>query len=237
VTTSQTAIRVLARGEYVLSVRVAGSDYDGVGATITGGADRASRRELAFETRQPPPQTYANLLTGEADSYQWVSTIPVALEAGEYLLDIRAKGNAPALDAALLHGAGAYGLREALAGESTEAQPGFSKESATSYRVALPQDARGFVVFRDAFHEGWQASVDGQTLQHYVADGLFNAYALPGGKAGPAEAALEFAPQRSFAVGMMVSLASLLALAIAAAIGVVARNLRRGVGTGSRVVF
>ena len=61
-----------------------------------------------------------------------------------------------------------------------------------------------YLVFTDSFDNRWIASQRGVTLQHVVANGYANAWRVPNPGAG--DVTLQFWPQRSFELGIAVSL-------------------------------
>ncbi len=67
------------------------------------------------------------------------------------------------------------------------------------------------LVFSDSYDERWTATQDGLPLVHVVANGYANGWLVPNPSAG--DVILSFWPQRSFALGIRISLAlALLAL-------------------------
>jgi hypothetical protein len=226
--TARSKVQVLFPGEYRLSFRIAGPDLEDASAKIAalpGGEGQApstgSGQALTLAPSQAPAREYRNYLTGELDSYQWLTTEPVKLLPGEYALEIQASGVQPLVDSALLY-AQPQGL--ALPGPDTlfalpglEAQLTFEKASPTKYRVNVSAPGGAFLVFKDTYHRGWQASAGEGALPHYAAYGLLNAFWVPdtGGAAIPIE--LAFTPQRPFEIARWLSLAAFVGLAVAMA--------------------
>jgi membrane protein YfhO len=83
----------------------------------------------------------------------------------------------------------------------------------------------GLVVLSDSGYPGWHATVDGESVPIYRADGLFRAVALP---AGTHEVRFDFDP-RSVKIGFLVSIVSLV---LTAALALFGRRRRTGARRG-----
>jgi hypothetical protein len=62
-----------------------------------------------------------------------------------------------------------------------------------------------YLIFTDSYDDRWTATQKGRTLQHVVANGYANGWIVP--NLGAGDVVLTFWPQRSFVVGIAVSLA------------------------------
>ena len=88
------------------------------------------------------------------------------------------------------------------------------------------------LVFSDSFDDRWSAVQDGLPLRHVVANGYANGWIVPDPGAG--DIVLSFWPQRSFELGIGVSI--VLALAALAAIAAIANSARREVPVRARAI-
>jgi hypothetical protein len=87
----------------------------------------------------------------------------------------------------------------------------WQRRSPTSVDVTVPAktDAASFLlVFGDAFHPEWQATVDGKLLDHVIVNGVSNGWVVPALPQG-GTIALRFAGQRFYLIAGIVSLIAL----------------------------
>ena len=84
-------------------------------------------------------------------------------------------------------------------------------------RVATRTDAAGLLVLSEIYDPGWHAFIDGTRAALDVADHALRAVPIP---AGEHTVELRYEP-RSLRVGIIISLAALIALAVALATNVV----------------
>ncbi len=79
------------------------------------------------------------------------------------------------------------------------------RNSADQYTATLEGGQGGLLVFKDAYHAGWRASLGDQRLPHFRAFGTLNGYWVEPGAAGASNLKLQFMPQRRYQRGLMVS--------------------------------
>ena len=91
----------------------------------------------------------------------------------------------------------------------------------TGYRLSVRTPAPFVLVFNESYHEGWEASVDGQALPHFKVDTYANAYLVD--RTDTFEIDVSFGPQRLFVAAVAVS-----ATAALASLALVLRWRRRG---------
>ena len=91
----------------------------------------------------------------------------------------------------------------------------------TGYRLSVRTSVPFVLVFNESYHEGWEASVDGQALPHFKVDTYANAYLMD--RTGTFEIDVSFGPQRLFVAAVAVS-----ATAALASLALVLRWRRRG---------
>ena len=87
----------------------------------------------------------------------------------------------------------------------------WQRRSPTAVDVTVPAktDAASFLlVFGDAFHPEWQATVDGKLLDHVIVNGVSNGWVVPALPQG-GTIALRFAGQRLYLIAGIVSLIAL----------------------------
>ncbi len=242
-------VQVTASGQYRLSVRVPGPDFDSVAASLRAlyaqpGAGQPHDQGLAlsFSPEQSPPQVYRNYLVGEVGSYHWLTTQPFQLSPGSYVFQVQVTGRQPLVDQALLYmepPGGTAGTPQALFDLGTPAPSvDFQKVNSTLYQASVPQgQPLGLLVFKESYHPRWEAWANGERLPHLRAFGVFNAYLLP---SDPEVETLElaFTPQGLFRLALHASLASFMGvLGLAVALGVRPRlDVRQGLGRLRRTV-
>ncbi len=143
----------------------------------------------------------------------------VTLDAGPVDLRVAATGEFAA-ESLRLSGAGATALAGADAGAT------ISLWSAAERRVEIGASAEDTVlVVHENASAGWQAVLDGRTLEPSRVDGWQQGWLLPAGSAGAVE--LRFGPDRVYRTGLLVG--------TVAALIVVLLALRRPRGAGGRL--
>lgn len=92
----------------------------------------------------------------------------------------------------------------------------WQRHSATSLEVTEGANANAFLlVFGDAFHPEWQASVNGQPLAHVIVNGISNGWIVPNLPEG-GTIQINFAAQRSYVLAALISLIALVLLIVLA---------------------
>ncbi|MGA2760018.1 MAG: hypothetical protein ABSF08_06850, partial [Candidatus Cybelea sp.] len=84
--------------------------------------------------------------------------------------------------------------------------------------VTVPVNANAasfLLVFGDAFHPEWQATVNGKLLNHVIVNGVSNGWIVPALPQG-GTIALRFAGQRYYIIAAIVSLIALALLTLLA---------------------
>ncbi len=93
----------------------------------------------------------------------------------------------------------------------------WKRNTATSLEVTQGvTNAPFLLVFSDAFHPEWEASVNGQQLAHVIVNGISNGWIVPALPQG-GKIVLSFAGQRSYAIAAIISLIALIVLCVLAA--------------------
>jgi hypothetical protein len=92
----------------------------------------------------------------------------------------------------------------------------WQRHSATSIEVTAGGNPTPFLlVFGDAYHPEWQATVNGRRLTHVIVNGVSNGWIVPSLPQG-GTIMLEFAGQRSYVVAGAISLIALILLTVLA---------------------
>jgi CHASE2 domain-containing sensor protein len=77
--------------------------------------------------------------------------------------------------------------------------------------VSVPANANAaafLLVFGEAYHPEWQATVDGKLLSHVIVDGVSNGWVVPALPQG-GTIALRFVGQRYYVIACIISLIAL----------------------------
>jgi arabinofuranan 3-O-arabinosyltransferase len=77
-------------------------------------------------------------------------------------------------------------------------------------RVGVAASAPAFLVVRENYNAGWQATLNGKRLKAVRVDGWQQAFEIPAGSVGTVD--LNYGPQRTFVVGLGIGGASILGL-------------------------
>ena len=88
---------------------------------------------------------------------------------------------------------------------------GWQRRSPTSVDVSVPANANAaafLLVFGEAYHPEWQATVDGKLLSHVIVDGGSNGWVVPALPQG-GTIALRFVGQRYYVIACIISLIAL----------------------------
>ena len=94
----------------------------------------------------------------------------------------------------------------------------WERRSPTAVDVTVPVNANAasfLLVFGDAFHPEWQATVNGKLLNHVIVNGVSNGWIVPALPQG-GTIALRFAGQRYFLIAGIISLIALVLLTVLA---------------------
>jgi hypothetical protein len=92
----------------------------------------------------------------------------------------------------------------------------WQRHSATSLEVNSGSNGSPFLlVFGDAFHPEWEATVNGQPLPHVIVNGVSNGWIVPS-LPQDSKIVLTFAAQRLYVVAGGISLISLILLVLLA---------------------
>jgi len=83
----------------------------------------------------------------------------------------------------------------------------------SSVRLRVVTAGPGTLVFGESYDPRWEATTEGQVLQHHVVNGFANGYKIPA--AGVYNVSIEFVPQRLFHWGAAISVGSVVVLGIA----------------------
>ena len=118
-----------------------------------------------------------------------------ALNLDEYVI-IEANGKAPS--------------ENCQAGESVGVVDRESLQNPNKVNIQVNADTAGWLVVSEVWYPGWHAYVDGQLAESYPANYLFRTIEIPAGKH---TVVWEYRP-RSFRIGLIVTLSSLLCLLI-----------------------
>ncbi|MBV9234185.1 MAG: hypothetical protein JO030_09090, partial [Candidatus Eremiobacteraeota bacterium] len=90
------------------------------------------------------------------------------------------------------------------------------RRSATALTATVKSASSPFLlVFDEAFHREWQATLDGQTLPHVIVDGMVNGWLVPSLPNG-GEIAITFGAQTFYLVAALISLLALILLSVLA---------------------
>lgn len=89
------------------------------------------------------------------------------------------------------------------------------KRSSEKYIVQVTDATRPFTLkFAETYNPLWQAKIDGESLPHITADGIFNAYQID--KAGNFSIEIEFTTQKWMIIGLLITASSIGGLIILA---------------------
>jgi hypothetical protein len=86
------------------------------------------------------------------------------------------------------------------------------RPSSTSITVSAPSTSSPFLlVFDEAYHSGWRATLDGKPLPHVVVNGVANGWIVPRLPAG-GSIVLTFAAQTYYVIAAVISVAALIVM-------------------------
>ncbi|MGA8098170.1 MAG: hypothetical protein WB810_05870, partial [Candidatus Cybelea sp.] len=92
----------------------------------------------------------------------------------------------------------------------------WQRHSPTSITVAAPNASNAFLlVFNEAYHPEWRATLDGQALPHVIVNGVANGWIVPSIPAG-GNIVLTFAGQPYFVIAAAISAIALIILVVLA---------------------
>ena len=84
----------------------------------------------------------------------------------------------------------------------------------SSVRLRVVSAGPGTLVFGESYDPRWEATTEGQVLQHHVVNGFANGYKIPA--AGVYNVSIEFVPQRLFLWGAAISVGVVVVLGVVA---------------------
>lgn len=87
----------------------------------------------------------------------------------------------------------------------------YDKINPTKYVLRIKADKPYVLIFSESYHPKWQAFIDGEKAEnHFIANGFANGWYIEriSDTAGEYEIILEFAPQRYFERGLIISIAA-----------------------------
>ncbi len=94
----------------------------------------------------------------------------------------------------------------------------WQRRSPTSLDVTAKSTANPFLlVFGEAYHREWEATLDGQPLPHVIVNGVENGWIVPSLPDG-GRIALDFTAQRSYAIAATISLIALIVMIVLACV-------------------
>jgi arabinofuranan 3-O-arabinosyltransferase len=167
--------------------------------------------------------TVTDLLTGRPLAFSACSGVRIA--AGHN--SVVEPGSDPRgfdLQSVLVDPAGAAGLRADPAVPSSPARSISWTSSSRVLRVAAT--SRSFLIVRENFNRGWQATIGGQVLEPVQLDGWEQAWLLPAGTRGLVQ--LSYLPDRAYRAALGGGLGALALVLLAAFVPL--RRRRRGAG-------
>ena len=86
------------------------------------------------------------------------------------------------------------------------------EESPSGYQLIVEGQAPYLLVFNESFHPDWEASIDGERLDHIKVDGYANGFWVH--QPGVQHVTVEFSVQPAFTISVLVSAISLMMVAI-----------------------
>jgi arabinofuranan 3-O-arabinosyltransferase len=153
----------------------------------------------------------ATVLTGQPVLARPCDPKPVELPAGDHVVGLRATTQASPVSITLRKPNAALTESAPIPGSAT-----VRTWNATDRAVRVDTTAPAFLVIRENANSGWQASLDGHRLASVRIDGWQQGYVVPAGSHGVV--ALTYAPQRPFAIGLLVGLVGVLGVLLLAAV-------------------
>jgi hypothetical protein len=84
--------------------------------------------------------------------------------------------------------------------------------SPSGYQLIVEGQAPYLLVFNESFHPDWEASIDGERLDHIKVDGYANGFWVH--QPGVQHVTVEFSVQPAFTISVLVSAISLMMVAI-----------------------
>jgi arabinofuranan 3-O-arabinosyltransferase len=176
----------------------------GCGAGLALEVDGAQRRMQVVAS-------VASVLAGQPVLARPCDSTPVELRAGDHLVGLRATTLASPVSITL--------RKPNVALTESAAAPGTASVhawNATQRAVRVDTTAPAFLVIRENANSGWQASLDGHRLASVRIDGWQQGYVVPAGSHGVVT--LTYAPQRPFAIGLLIGVAGVLGVLLLAAV-------------------
>jgi hypothetical protein len=207
---SSLALRGVPTASYRLLARVEAADRGFVSASVASGPGVT---ELAMSQ-----------VTGlQGSPGAWFLSEPFSLDSSvTATLFVATQGSEAQVASTLLLEERSPDDAERLARQMLAARPvqevTLDRHSATSFSGTVPEGQGHFLVFRDAYNEGWELSGGGAPWEQMRAFGTLAAFQPPADAEGDSiDIELKFQPQQTFFWGKLVSLISLMVLALLAA--------------------
>jgi hypothetical protein len=227
--TFTTSLAPVAPGEYRVLVSGTGPAQGAVNLSLSSGG-----RSIAVPLSVPEFEMEEWITAPGVERWAMVSA-PVRVTGSESLL-LTTESPDVTLGQLLLaeHTADDIVL-SALLAPSTSTGLMFDKESSTQYTGSISNGQPGALIFQDAYHNGWKAVSDGESLPHFSAFGSLNGYWVSGAAEGESDLVVKFAPQSRYMRGIVISTVAFVLVVISLAMLVWWERGLRDTQTGLRI--
>jgi len=139
-------------------------------------------------------------------SFEWYKVEPLHLQEGNHNMSFIFDEVNVSLDLLVIKS-----VSQGLEGRHLKvANITYQKVNPTKYIVHVNASGPFFLVFSESYHPSWQASVDGEKIQHFKVNSFANGYYVK--KTGNYVITLEFMEQGLYETGMMISFATIITL-------------------------
>jgi hypothetical protein len=168
------------------------------------------------------------IISSNASEVYWKDVCSTILDVGEHTIGVVSKGKME-LDklAIYLSKNGSESLDQLFKTDSDPQSVQIAEDSPCSYTVSTTSTRPFLLTFTESFHTMWKAYVDGQEISSINTDFIVNGYYIK--KTGTFEIELRFVGQTYAEIGLVISGASAVAVAVIVSLkyGPCEKRLRR----------
>jgi hypothetical protein len=108
----------------------------------------------------------AEFTGGDAHTLKWYSTPTLHLKKGYHELSISFVGESMSIDQILIFSTADENITPTELFSSEQPEIYSEKLSETEYHISLKSNSSTFIVLGEAYHESWEAYIDGEKLEH-----------------------------------------------------------------------
>jgi len=182
---------------------------------------RDGRYSIALRTTVGPDQGTLQIVIDDAPEYflntssqeptfKWINLAPITLQSGNHTFDLYGEGRVE-IDQIVIYtlnqGEDKITLDDVLKTQKPQAIISYEMINPTKYTVHVKTSTPFFLVFSEAYHNLWKASVDGEEIQSIPAYSFINTFQIS--KTGEYDIVIEFIGQRYVIYGGIISIISI----------------------------